>query len=123
MKKFVAVFLVISMMAVLLTGCSLGQKLSGLKEKLGGIGGTGLVVRITKLEDGYVKAKVVEGDSHFDQEDEINLYYDTVAGTAGSNKIAVRDQLVVSYDYTNDVTMDNNMPVIRVENVALYLPE
>lgn len=123
MKKFLAVILVISMTALLLAGCSLGQKLSGLKEKLDGLTGAGLVVRITKLEDGYVKAKIVEGDSHFKPEEEINLFYDTVVGTAGTNKLSVRDQLVVSYDYNCDVTMDDRMPVIRVENVSLYIPE
>lgn len=123
MKKFFALFLVISMTLLLLAGCSLGEKLSGLKDKLGDIGAAGLVVRITKLEDGYVKAKVVEGDSHFDPDELIDLYYDTVIGTAGSNKLTVRDQLVISYDYNNDVSMDDTTPVIRVENISLYIPE
>lgn len=123
MKKFLAFVLVISMTVLLFSGCSLGERLSGLKDKLSSITDVGLVIRVVKLGDGYVKAKVIEGDSHFDPEDDIALYYNTVVGTAGTNKLSVRDQLVVSYDYNNDVTMDGGTPVIRVENVSLYIPD
>lgn len=125
MKKILAVVLALSLTALLLSGCSgIGSMVSGIKDKVDSLTAAGLVVRVTRLEDnGSVRCKVVNGDSHFDTTDELYVYYNQVAGTNGTNKLKVTDQLSVSYDYTTNVSVEGKYPVIRVEVVSLYVPD
>ena len=121
MKRTIAVLLVLCLAASLLCGCS---AISGIKDKLDSLTASGLVVRVMRFEDnGSVRCKVVNGDSHFDAAEELYVYYDQVAGTNGTNKVKVTDQLSVSYDYASNVSLDGKYPVIRVEVVSLYLPD
>lgn len=125
MKKILSVILVLSLTALLLSGCSgIRSAISGVKDKVDSLTAAGLVVRVTRLEDnGSVRCKVVNGDSHFDSTDELYLYYKQVVGTNGTNQLKVTDQLSVSYDYTTNVSADGKYPVIRVDVVSLYVPD
>ena len=125
MKKFLAAILALSLTALLLSGCSgIQSAISGIKDKVDSLTAAGLVVRVTRLEDnGSVRCKVVNGDSHFDSTDEVYIYYKQVAGTNGTNRLKVTDQLSVSYDYTTNVSVDGKYPVIRVDVVSLYVPD
>ena len=125
MKKILAVVLTLSLMALFLSGCAgIQSAISGVKEKVDSLTAAGLVVRVTRLEDnGSVRCKVVNGDSHFDSTDELYLYYKQVAGTNGTNRLKVTDQLSVSYDYATNVSADGKYPVIRVDVVSLYVPD
>lgn len=125
MKKILAVVLALSLTALLFSGCSgIGSMVSGIKDKVDSLTASGLVVRVTRLEDnGSVRCKVVNGDSHFDTTDELYVYYDQVAGTNGTNRLKVTDQLSVSYDYATNVSVEGKYPVIRVEVVSLYVPD
>ena len=123
MKKILAVVLALSLTALLLSGCSgIESVVSGFKDKVDALTASGLVVRVTRLENGGARCKVVTGDSHFDTTDEVYVYYDQVAGTNGTNKLKVTDQLSVSYDYASNVSVEGKYPVIRVEVVSLYVP-
>lgn len=124
MKKATAIFLAAILTVLLLTGCSpLRSALSGISDKLDEFTTAGLVVRVTRVEKGGVKGRVVSGDSHFDEKDVVYVYYDQIAGTNGTNQIAVTDKITLSYDYATDVTLDGDIPVIRVEVVSLYVPK
>lgn len=120
MKRILALLLVAALSALLLSGCSLDSAFSSLTSKLDEFTATGLVVRVTRVEENGVRAKVVTGDSHFKESESIYLYFDQIIGT---NKVSVTDNIQVSYDYAKNVTTDNGVPVITVEVVSLYIPE
>lgn len=112
------------MLTVCLSGCSLLDSAAAkLNEKLDALGGSPLIVRVLKIENGGVKASVMTADSHYDEGDEIYVYFSEVAGTGGTNKVSPRDQLTISYNYSTDVTTEGGTPVIRVEVVSLYIPQ
>ncbi len=124
-KKMIALVLALTMTALLLSGCTgIHSAINGIKDKVDSLTASGLVVRVLRLEDnGSVRCKVVNGDSHFDTTDELFVYYNQVAGTGGTNKLNVTDQLSVSYDYTANVSVEGKYPVIRVDVVSLYVPD
>lgn len=121
MKKIAAILSAVTLILVLFSGCSsLRGAIAGIQEKVESLSSDSVIVRVTKVEEDCVRAQVVIGDSHFDEKDNIYLYYDQIVGT---NKVEFLDEISVFYDYARDVSLSSGTPVIRVDVVSLYIPE
>ena len=104
---------VLSLIAALLCGCSLEMiSMPDLPEL--NLGRSELSGTVEYINGRTCRVLITEGDSHFDEEDIIQLTY---VNLAGSKSIAIGSTVHFSYDYTSQVSEHLGSPHITVHQV------
>lgn len=93
---------------LLLTSCGFSLKSVLPEEKQ-------LICQVTAKEDQALTVQVLSADSHYDEGDLLIIKYRL---TSGARELLVGDTITITYDYLNDVTVQNDTPCIGVDTVT-----
>ncbi|MCI6729880.1 MAG: hypothetical protein SOY32_02365 [Candidatus Faecousia sp.] len=108
MKRRVFSFLSLLLCLLLLGAC--GFSLDSLlpEEKQ-------LICRVTAKDGQALTVQVLSADSHYDEEELLIVRYHAISG---GRELSVGDTITFTYDYLNDVTVQNDTPCIAVSSVT-----
>ena len=112
-KGFLLLLTVLSLCAMLMTGCGSDQKPTLPKLNLDGSELSGTVEYVNGRT---CLLRVSEGDSHYDADD---LVYLTYSAITGGKTVSVDNVVRFSYHYITDVSEYNGEPHITVNEVSV----